>query len=175
MQRDGDQQRLLDEEQQQQQEAEEQQDEPMLGSEQRGFVPAFSPQYDVDDDERCLLVRERDRDEVVQLTNAPSAGAALTYCVFYLLGIGTMTPWNFFVTAEDVSSDPPPSPPCARIMFDLQAQLLRRCLRRFLISVLALCFLLMAVLVLFVVVVIVIVFSFSLFTLFWLSQRAPHA
>ncbi|XP_030555582.1 equilibrative nucleoside transporter 2 [Drosophila novamexicana] len=101
MQRDGDQQRLLDEEQQQQQEAEEQQDEPMLGSEQRGFVPAFSPQYDVDDDERCLLVRERDRDEVVQLTNAPSAGAALTYCVFYLLGIGTMTPWNFFVTAED--------------------------------------------------------------------------
>ncbi|XP_060648233.1 equilibrative nucleoside transporter 1 [Drosophila nasuta] len=83
-------------------------DEPMLsgdGDEGGGggaaFVPAFSPhrdEYNIDD-ERCLL--EREHDEVVLMSTAPSSGSALTYCVFYLLGIGTMTPWNFFVTAED--------------------------------------------------------------------------
>lgn len=26
-----------------------------------------------------------------------------TYFVFYLLGVATMAPWNFFITAEDVS------------------------------------------------------------------------
>lgn len=78
-------------------------DEQLLGA-QSHFVPAVSSAAvdgDVDDDARCLL--ERDQDEVVLLTTAPTSGAALTYCVFYLLGIGTMTPWNFFVTAEDVS------------------------------------------------------------------------
>lgn len=78
-------------------------DEQLLGT-QSHFVPAVSSAAvdgDVDDDARCLL--ERDQDEVVLLTTAPTSGAALTYCVFYLLGIGTMTPWNFFVTAEDVS------------------------------------------------------------------------
>lgn len=100
MQRKEDQERLLNAEEGQQSE---QEDDSMLGGEQdnASFVPAFSPQYNIDDDERCLL--EREQDEVVQLTNAPRSGAALTYCVFYLLGIGTMTPWNFFVTAEDVS------------------------------------------------------------------------
>lgn len=76
-------------------------DEQLLGT-QSHFVPAVSSAIvDDDDDARCLL--ERDQDEVVLLTTAPTSGAALTYCVFYLLGIGTMTPWNFFVTAEDVS------------------------------------------------------------------------
>ncbi|TDG44847.1 hypothetical protein AWZ03_008744 [Drosophila navojoa] len=99
MQRKEDQRRLLNE--QEREETEQQPDEPMLGGEQQGvgFVPAFLPQHNIDDDERCLL--ERDQDEIVQLTNAPTSGAALTYYVFYLLGIGTMTPWNFFVTAED--------------------------------------------------------------------------
>lgn len=101
MQRNEDHQRLLNE--QEEEESEQQPDESMLGGEQEnvGFVPAFLPQYNIDDDERCLL--EREQDEVVQLTNAPTSGAALTYCVFYLLGIGTMTPWNFFISAEDVS------------------------------------------------------------------------
>lgn len=25
------------------------------------------------------------------------------YCIFYLLGCGTLLPWNFFITANDVS------------------------------------------------------------------------
>ncbi|KAH8402958.1 hypothetical protein KR222_001078 [Zaprionus bogoriensis] len=84
-----------------QQELEEQQedDEQLLGggTANEGFVPAFSAPtagVDHDDDVRCLL--EREQDEVMLLSTAPSSGAALTYCVFYLLGIGTMTPWNFF-------------------------------------------------------------------------------
>jgi len=79
-------------------------DDEILGSE-GSFVPAFRPQdhqeYNLAD-ERCLL--ERQQDEVVLVSNEPTSGRLFTYFVFYLLGIGTMTPWNFFVTAEDVSS-----------------------------------------------------------------------
>jgi len=88
----------------QEEEDDEERDEPMLGGGGTPFVPAFSAQaegeYNIEDD-RCLL--EREHDEVVLMSSAPSSGAALTYCVFYLLGMGTMAPWNFFVTAEDVS------------------------------------------------------------------------
>lgn len=80
-----------------------QEDDEILGSE-GSFVPAFRPQehqeYNLAD-ERCLL--ERPEDEVVLVSNEPTSGRLFTYIVFYLLGIGTMTPWNFFVTAEDVS------------------------------------------------------------------------
>ncbi|XP_017086884.2 equilibrative nucleoside transporter 1 [Drosophila bipectinata] len=67
------------------------------------FVPAFRPQdhqqqYNLAD-ERYL--HERTQDEVVLVSNEPTSGRLFTYFVFYLLGIGTMTPWNFFVTAED--------------------------------------------------------------------------
>nr|XP_016944869.1 equilibrative nucleoside transporter 3 [Drosophila suzukii] len=76
-------------------------DDEILGSE-GSFVPAFRPQdhqeYNLAD-ERCLL--ERQQDEVVLVSNEPTSGRLFTYFVFYLLGIGTMTPWNFFVTAED--------------------------------------------------------------------------
>ncbi|KAH8334422.1 hypothetical protein KR059_010107 [Drosophila kikkawai] len=76
-------------------------DDQILASE-GSFVPAFRPQehqeYDLAD-ERCLL--ERPEDEVVLVSNEPTRGRLFTYIVFYLLGIGTMTPWNFFVTAED--------------------------------------------------------------------------
>ncbi|KAM8718078.1 hypothetical protein ACLKA7_004736 [Drosophila subpalustris] len=103
-----------------QEEEEEEQDEPMLAGAAVGvcFVPAFaahdgererghynnnsssnSGNNNNNNDDRCLL--EREHDEVLLMSTAPTAGSALTYCVFYLLGIGTMTPWNFFVTAED--------------------------------------------------------------------------
>lgn len=39
----------------------------------------------------------------ILMTDAPPDRYNYTYTVFYLLGIATMTPWNFFVTAEDVS------------------------------------------------------------------------
>lgn len=40
----------------------------------------------------------------VLISDAPSDKCNFTYVVFYLLGTATMTPWNFFITAEDVSS-----------------------------------------------------------------------
>ncbi|ALC38510.1 Ent1 [Drosophila busckii] len=83
---------------------EEDNDEQMLGTEPvaagHGFVPAFAAHNEIEPEIDAHL-REREQDEVVLISNAPTAGYALTYCVFYLLGIGTMTPWNFFVTAED--------------------------------------------------------------------------
>lgn len=100
MQRNGDddRQRLLVR-QEHEQEQELQDDEQLLGG--ADSPPHFVPAFVDDSDERSLL--ERDQDEVMLMSSAPTSGAGLTYCVFYLLGIGTMTPWNFFVTAEDVS------------------------------------------------------------------------
>uniref|UniRef100_A0A1I8MTX7 Nucleoside transporter n=1 Tax=Musca domestica TaxID=7370 RepID=A0A1I8MTX7_MUSDO len=37
----------------------------------------------------------------VQMSDAPNDKWNFTYLVFYLLGTATMTPWNFFITAED--------------------------------------------------------------------------
>ncbi|XP_073821069.1 equilibrative nucleoside transporter 1 [Musca autumnalis] len=37
----------------------------------------------------------------IQMDNAPADKWNFTYLVFYLLGTATMTPWNFFITAED--------------------------------------------------------------------------
>ncbi|KAH8413066.1 hypothetical protein KR009_007778 [Drosophila setifemur] len=78
-----------------------QEDEDLLGSE-GSFVPAFRPQdhqeYHLSDEQSH---RERAQDEVILVSNEPESGRLFTYIVFYLLGIGTMTPWNFFVTAED--------------------------------------------------------------------------
>lgn len=37
--------------------------------------------------------------------NAPNDRFSFNYIVFYLMGIITLLPWNFFVTAEDVSCD----------------------------------------------------------------------
>lgn len=34
----------------------------------------------------------------------PNDRFSFTYIVFYLLGTTTMLPWNFFITAEDVSN-----------------------------------------------------------------------
>ncbi|KAH8273564.1 hypothetical protein KR018_001383 [Drosophila ironensis] len=77
-------------------------DEDLLGTE-GSFVPALRPE---NDHHHQVLPghnasHERPQDEVVLVSNEPSGGRTFTYIVFYLLGIGTMTPWNFFVTAED--------------------------------------------------------------------------
>lgn len=46
-------------------------------------------------------------DDTQQLFKAPNTipndRFLFTYIVFYLLGMTTMLPWNFFITAEDVS------------------------------------------------------------------------
>lgn len=46
---------------------------------------------------------ESDFQSHVEVTDAPIDKWNYTYIVFYLLGTATMTPWNFFITAEDVS------------------------------------------------------------------------
>lgn len=40
----------------------------------------------------------------IQHTVQPNDQFNFTYLVFYLLGAATMAPWNFFITADDVSS-----------------------------------------------------------------------
>lgn len=50
---------------------------------------------DVDDD---------DTQNLFKATNTvPNDRFGLTYMIFYLLGMTTLLPWNFFITAEDVS------------------------------------------------------------------------
>lgn len=49
---------------------------------------------DFDDDTQNLFKADN---------TVPSDRFSFTYIVFYLLGMTTMLPWNFFITAEDVS------------------------------------------------------------------------
>lgn len=52
-----------------------------------------------------------DTEQLFKATNTvPNDRFSSTYMVFYLLGMTTLLPWNFFITAEDVSSPPPPPP-----------------------------------------------------------------
>lgn len=53
---------------------------------------------DDDDDVNTNLTKELLRNE-----NAPQDRFNFNYIVFYLLGMTTLLPWNFFITAEDVS------------------------------------------------------------------------
>ncbi|XP_030384134.1 equilibrative nucleoside transporter 2 [Scaptodrosophila lebanonensis] len=81
-------------------------DDEILGGGGCGFVAAVMPSDgEYEDRSDCLnhlpeLCAE-EPDQKIQLTYAPAEGATFIFFVFYLLGIGTMTPWNFFVTAED--------------------------------------------------------------------------
>lgn len=46
-----------------------------------------------------------DTEQFFKATNTvPNDRFSFTYMVFYLLGMTTLLPWNFFITAEDVSS-----------------------------------------------------------------------
>lgn len=49
---------------------------------------------DFDDDTQNLFKADN---------TVPSDRFSFTYIVFYLLGMTTLLPWNFFITAEDVS------------------------------------------------------------------------
>lgn len=51
-----------------------------------------------DNDVNTNLTKELLRNE-----NAPRDRFNFNYIVFYLLGMTTLLPWNFFITAEDVS------------------------------------------------------------------------
>lgn len=48
-----------------------------------------------------------DTQNLFKATNTvPYDRFGLTYMIFYLLGMTTLLPWNFFITAEDVSFSP---------------------------------------------------------------------
>lgn len=68
--------------------------------------------YDVDDEDDADADAEDEDDPSVSVSLAKellSAGRmpidrnAFVYVVFYLLGMTTLLPWNFFITAQDVS------------------------------------------------------------------------
>lgn len=62
------------------------------------FMPATLPHPNYDDDFHNIELNSQ-----IHITDAPLDRFNYSYVVFYLLGIATMTPWNFFITAEDVS------------------------------------------------------------------------
>ncbi|KAM7351686.1 equilibrative nucleoside transporter 1 [Cochliomyia hominivorax] len=62
----------------------------------KNFIPATLPQRTYDDDFHNIELQSH-----IQISDAPPDRWNYTYVVFYLLGIATMTPWNFFITAED--------------------------------------------------------------------------
>lgn len=70
-----------------------------LSEDNYNFMPATLPQPTYDDDFHNIELQSQ-----IQVTDAPPDRWNFTYLVFYLLGIATMTPWNFFITAEDVST-----------------------------------------------------------------------
>lgn len=60
---------------------------------------------DDDDDEEGTTsrVEVNAAKELLRSENAPKDRFGFNYIVFYLLGMTTLLPWNFFITAEDVS------------------------------------------------------------------------
>ena len=52
------------------------------------------------------MIEDNDRmtRELLKQQNAPHDRYMFNYIIFYLLGMTTLLPWNFFITAEDVSN-----------------------------------------------------------------------
>lgn len=57
-----------------------------------------------DDDDEDHEHPENLAKELLRTENAPRDRFGFTYVVFYLLGMTTLLPWNFFITADDVSA-----------------------------------------------------------------------
>lgn len=54
----------------------------------------------------------------------PSDKFSINYMIFYLLGMTTLLPWNFFITAEDVSNFPSFEIPYSFILMWANAEIL---------------------------------------------------
>lgn len=60
---------------------------------------------DEEDEEEDFVDDVADTDNLFKATNMiPNDRFNYNYIVFYILGMTTLLPWNFFVTAEDVSN-----------------------------------------------------------------------
>lgn len=62
------------------------------------YEDVTTPNDEDDDDEDARMTNELLRSEKV-----PKDKYSFNYVIFYLLGMTMMLPWNFFITAEDVS------------------------------------------------------------------------
>lgn len=50
-----------------------------------------------------LITDNLDKELLRNGQNAPHDKYSFNYIIFYLMGMTTLLPWNFFITAEDVS------------------------------------------------------------------------
>lgn len=70
----------------------------------RGYDSSDSDSMDHHEIESTTEECDDDLTNLFKPTNTvPNDRFSLNYMVFYLLGMTTMIPWNFFITAEDVS------------------------------------------------------------------------
>lgn len=66
-----------------------------------------SDTHDIRDLESNTDDFDDDTQQLFKATNTiPNDRFSFTYMIFYLLGTTTLLPWNFFITAEDVSFPP---------------------------------------------------------------------
>ena len=87
---------------------------PIMGDSSSGSRPGNSSSHSDINDSDTHEIRDMesntddDDDDTEQLFKAtntvPNDRFSFTYMVFYLLGMTTLLPWNFFITAEDVSA-----------------------------------------------------------------------
>lgn len=58
----------------------------------------------LDDSEERELVTDSCSTKVLDATEEPRDSYCIVYILFYLFGITSLVPWNFLITANDVSS-----------------------------------------------------------------------
>lgn len=59
----------------------------------------------IDDSEERELVTDSCSTKVLDSSELPVDRYRVVYILFYLFGITSLVPWNFLITANDVSSD----------------------------------------------------------------------
>lgn len=85
----------------------------IVGDSSSGSHPGNSSHSDINDSDTHEIRDmesntddgDDDTEQLFKATNTvPNDRFSFTYMVFYLLGMTTLLPWNFFITAEDVSA-----------------------------------------------------------------------
>lgn len=58
----------------------------------------------IDDSEERELVKDSCSTKVLDTTDEPRDKYCIVYILFYLFGVTSLVPWNFLITANDVSN-----------------------------------------------------------------------